>query len=470
MQSRGFCTGLLIARAASFGAKFVRPGCGGWREGASHRKLFHDPLRVNLVAMHPEVIVVGSGVSGLVAAVELQRRGLSVQVVEASNDVGGRIRTDEVDGFLLDRGFQVLLTAYPEARRCLNFGALELREFEPGAIVRHNGRFHTISDPIRRPRKILPSAFAPLGTFNDKLLIAKLRGEVLDTEIDLVLSAPEVSTIAALRKYGFSGKIIEHFFRPFLGGIFLDPELTTSDRMFRFVYRMFAQGMAAIPNRGMQAIPRQLASHLPQERIRLNAAVEHVWAGGVRLQTGEELFAKAVVVACDPIHAARLLPQAAIRTTMRGVRCQYFAAADAPIGDRYLVLNGDGEGPINNLCVPSVVAPGYAPPGCHLVSVTVLHTPLSEDHLIRDVREQLIHWFGGQVNGWEYLRTYHIEHALPDQSLEYGGVAMSAVRAESGLYFCGDHCGTASLNGAMLAGRRAADAVCAEFGGPGELF
>ena len=420
--------------------------------------------------MNPDVIVVGAGVSGLVAALELQRRGLSVQVVEGSDDVGGRVRTDEVNGFLLDRGFQVLLTSYPEARRCLNFETLALREFEPGALVRHDGRFHTISDPIRRPRKILPSAFSPIGTLNDKLLIAKLRGEVLGAEIDAVLSAPEVPTLTGLREYGFSGKIIERFFRPFLGGIFLDPELATSSRMFRFVYRMFAQGTAAIPNGGMQAIPRQLASHLPPDRIRLNAPVEHVWAGGVRLQTGEELFAGAVVVACDPIHAARLLPQAGIRSAMRGVRCLYFAAADAPIDDRYLVLNGDGEGPINNLCVPSVIAPGYAPPGCHLVSVTVLHAPLSEEHLIHDVRGQLIDWFGEQVNGWEYLRTYHIDHALPDQSLEQGGVAMSTVRAESGLYFCGDHCGTASLNGAMLAGRRAADAVCSEFGGSSEVL
>ena len=420
--------------------------------------------------MNPDVIVVGAGVSGLLAALELQRRGLSVEVVEAADDIGGRVRTDEVAGFLLDRGFQVLLTAYPEARRCLNFDALELRDFEPGAIVRHNGRFHTISDPIRRPRKILPSAFAPIGTFNDKLLIARLRGQLLEAEIDEVLSAPEVPTITALREYGFSDKIIKRFFRPFLSGIFLDPELATSSRMFRFIYRMFAQGTAAIPNRGMQAIPRQLASHLAPDCIRLNAAVQHVWSGGVKLQSGEKLFAGAVVVACDPIHAARLLPHAGIRTAMRGVRCLYFAAADPPIGDRYLVLNGDGEGPINNLCVPSMIAPGYAPHGCHLVSVTVLHASLSEDHLIHDVREQLIHWFGEQVNGWEYLRSYHIEQAVPDQSLEHGGVAMSAVRADSGLYFCGDHCGTASLNGAMLAGRRAADAVCAEFGGSSEVL
>ena len=420
--------------------------------------------------MNPDVIVVGAGVSGLVAALELKRRGFDVQVLEASDDVGGRVRTDEVDGFLLDRGFQVLLTAYPEARRCLDFEALDLREFEPGAIVHHNGRFHTISDPIRRPRKILPSTFAPIGTLNDKLLIAKLRGEVLDAEIDQVLSAPEVPTIADLRTFGFSEKIIERFFRPFLGGIFLDPELATSNRMFRFVYRMFSQGAAAIPNAGMQAIPRQLAANLADGDIRFQASVQQVWQGGVRLESGQEYFAEAVVVACDPIHAARLLPQAGIRTAMCGVRCLYFAAADPPVGDAYLVLNGDGEGPINNLCFPSVTAPGYAPRSFHLLSVTVLHAPISEDHLIRDVREQLLHWFGAEANGWEYLRSYYIEHALPDQSLERGGVAMAAVRLQPGLYCCGDHCGTASLNGAMLAGRRAAEAVCGDIGKSSELL
>jgi len=420
--------------------------------------------------MNPDVLVVGAGVSGLVAALELKRRGFVVQVLEASDNVGGRIRTDVVDGFLLDRGFQVLLTAYPEARRCLDYQALNLREFEPGAIVHTKGRFHTISDPIRRPRKAVPSAIAPVGTLNDKLLIAKLRGELLDAEIDQVLSAPEATTLAALRAYGFSEKIIERFFRSFMGGIFLDPELQTSSRMFGFVYRMFAQGAAALPNGGMQEIPRQLSARLGASAIRLHAGVQHVWDGGVRLENGEELFAGAVVVACDPIHAAWLLPDIGIRTAMRGVRCLYFAAADTPIGERYLVLNGDGEGPINSLCVPSVIAPGYAPRGCHLVSVTVLHAPLSEDILIRNVREQLLRWFGEQANGWEYLRSYHIENALLDQSPARGGVAMAPVRLRPGLYVCGDHCGTASINGAMLAGRRAAEAVCGEMGRSGELL
>ena len=419
--------------------------------------------------MNPDVLVVGAGVSGLVAAVELKRRGFSVLALEASDDVGGRVRTDMMDGFRLDRGFQVLLTAYPEARRCLDFRALDLREFEPGAIVRHGGRFHTIADPMRRPRKAVASAFAPVGTLRDKLLIAQLRGELLDCGIDQVLSEPEVATLAALREYGFSERVIDRFFRPFLGGIFLDPELATSSRMFRFVYRMFAQGTAAIPNHGMQEIPRQLAAQLGTENIRFHCTVQHVWEGGVRLDSGEEMFAEAVMVACDPVRSARLLPEAEIRTAMRGVRCLYFAAADPPIGEPYLVLNGEGEGSINNLCVPSVVAPGYAPRGYHLVSVTVLHAPLSEDHLIRDVREQLLHWFGEQATGWEHLRTYHVEQALPDQSLEQGGVTMSPVRVRPGLYCCGDHRGTASLNGAMLAGRRAAEAVCGEIGRSSEL-
>jgi phytoene dehydrogenase-like protein len=297
-----------------------------------------------------------------------------------------------------------------------------------------------------------------------------LRGELLDAEIDQILSAPETTTLAALRIYGFSEKVIERFFRPFLGGIFLDPELQTSSRMFGFVYRMFAQGAAALPNSGMNEIPKQLAAHLGEAAIRLNTRVQHAWEGGLRLESGEELFAGAVLVACDPIHAARLLPDAGLRTVMRGVRCMYFATADPPVGERYLVLNGDGEGPISSLCVPSMIAPGYAPRGCHLVSLTVLHAPLSEDVLIRNVREQLLRWFGEQANGWEYLRLYHIENALLDQSPSQGGVAMSPVRVKPGLYVCGDYCGTASINGAMLAGRRAAEAICGEIGRSGELL
>lgn len=417
--------------------------------------------------MSPDVIVIGAGVSGLVCALELTRLGFPVQVLEASDAVGGRVRTDVVDGFRLDRGFQVLLTAYPEARRWLSYEGLALRIFEPGTLIQLEGKLHSVSDPLRRPSQALSSAFAPIGTLRDKLLIAKLREKLVLASIDEVLTSPESSTIQALRDYGFSTRIIERFFRPFLGGIFLDPELATSIRMFRFVFRMFALGYAALPAEGMQAIPQQLASALPEGSIRLNSSVESMTGESVRLKSGEELRARAIVVACDPAHAEWLLSStdAGVRTAMRGVDCLYFAADQAPVDTPFLVLNGDGSGPINNLCVPSVVAPSYAPAGSHLVSVTVLRSAINQEVTLQHVRAQLTSWFGAAAEGWQHLRTYHLPEALPDQSLSCGGVRMSSVRVDKGLYVCGDHRRTASLNGAMNAGRRAAEALAADFAG-----
>lgn len=415
--------------------------------------------------MTADVVVIGAGVSGLVCALELTRLGFSVQVLEASDGVGGRVRTDVVDGFRLDRGFQVLLTAYPEARRWLSYEGLALRAFEPGALVYLEGKLHRVSDPLRRPMQALSSAFAPVGTMADKLLIARLREELVTATIDEVLTSPECSTIEALRAYGFSQQIIERFFRPFLGGIFLDPELATSSRMFRFVFRMFALGYAALPAQGMQAIPEQLASALPEGSIRVNSSVESIAHGAVRLKSGEELRAQATVVACDPVGAQSLLSStdAALRTTMRGVACLYFATDETPVDAPFLVLNGNGSGAINNLCVLSVVAPTYAPPGQHLVSITVLRPAVDDDSTLQQVRAQLAGWFGRATHRWQHLRTYHIPEALPDQSLSCGGVRMYPVRVEKGLYVCGDHRRTASLNGAMNAGRRAAEALAADF-------
>lgn len=415
--------------------------------------------------MDPDVIVIGAGVSGLVCALELTRLGFPVQVLEASDGVGGRVRTDVVDGFRLDRGFQVLLTAYPEAQRWLSYEGLALRSFEPGALVHLEGKLHRVSDPLRRPRQALSSAFAPIGTLHDKLLIAKLREELVLATIDEVLAAPESSTSDALRTFGFSPQIIECFFRPFLGGIFLDPELATSSRMFRFVFRMFSLGYAALPAEGMQAIPQQLAAALPDGSVRLDTPVESITAESVRLKSGEELRARAIVVACDPAHAEWLLSStdAGVRTAMRGVDCLYFAADQTPIDAPFLVLNGDGSGPINNLCVPNVVASTYAPPGSHLVSVTVLKPAINPEVTLQKVKAQLVDWFGSAAEGWQHLRTYGIAEALPDQSISCGGVRMSTVRVERGLYVCGDHRRTASLNGAMNAGRRAAEALAADF-------
>jgi len=269
---------------------------------------------------------------------------------------------------------------------------------------------------------------------------------------------PETTTLQALRDAGFSDAMIERFFRPFLGGVFLERELQTSSRMFGFVFRMFAAGDACLPEEGMEAIPRQLAAGLPPGTVRLGARVAELRPDSVRLESGEEVRGRAVVVAADGPSAARLLGDTA-PAAGNGVTCVSFAAPRAPVAEPILVLDGEGRGPVNNLCVPTAVAPSYGPAGQHLVSATVLGVPADEPRLLADVRGQLADWFGPEVADWRHLRTDRIAYALPRQAPPALAEPERPVRVRPGLYVCGDHRDQASIQGAMVSGRRAAEAV-----------
>lgn len=411
-----------------------------------------------------DVIVVGAGLAGLTCARNLTASGLRVKVLEASDAVGGRVRTDRRDGFLLDRGFQVLLTAYPEAQRALDYDALKLGRYYSGALVRCGDRFHRLADPFRDPLRALPAAFNPIGTLGDKLKVAALRSATRKGTIEDVLAREETTTLAALqRRYGFTASLIDRFFRPFLGGILLDGSLEASSRMFEFVFRMFSEGHAALPAAGMQSIPEQLTSGLPEGTVRLGARVTSASATSVTVEGAGVVEARAVVVATEQPEAASLASLDVGGS--RSVMTLYYAtdADDAPHGQPILVLNGTGEGPINNLSVPSHVCPRYAPAGKSLVSVTVLGNPLQTDDTVESgVRDQLAEWYGPAARAWRHLHTYRILYALPDQAPPYLSPPEKPVRTPDGLYLCGDHRGTASINGAMNAGRRAAEAVLAD--------
>jgi phytoene dehydrogenase-like protein len=408
------------------------------------------------------VAIVGAGLAGLACARELTVRGVDVAVLEASDGVGGRVRTDEVDGFLLDRGFQVHLTAYPEARRVLDHASLDLRPFVPGALVRVDGRMARVGDPLRRPQDALASLTAPIGTLADKARIAAWRLDVSRGED--VLHRPETTALAALRARGFSERMIARFLRPLFAGILLDPELGTSSRMLDFTFLMLGGGATALPAGGMRAIPEQLAAGLPAGAVRLRTPVEAVTADAVTLAGGERVAADAVVVATEEPAAHRLLPEAVPARAGLPVGCLYFAADAPPVDEPTLVLDGEDSGPVNNLCVPSQVAPGYAPAGRALVSASVLSPALAMDDatLERAVRAQLTGWFGAQVASWTHLRTDRIAHAQPPQpTLE---PPRRPVATDRGVWLAGDHRDTASINGALVSGRRAAEAVLAELG------
>lgn len=395
-----------------------------------------------------DVAIIGAGPAGLTCARILHQRGVSCAVLEASDAPGGRVRTDNHQGFLLDRGFQVLLTAYPEAQRTLNYESLQLKAFTPGALVRVDGRFHRVIDPFRKPVEALGTLFSPIGKLTDKLKVAQMRSRVLAGTLDELMAREETGTVEALRAEGFSDTMIDRFFRPFLGGVFFDRDLRTSSRMMDFVFRMFSSGDTAVPARGMGEITAQLAAGLD---VRLNSAVDSIEPGTVRLANGSSLTARCVVVATEGPEAAKLL-NGTEAAPWRSVSCLYFDAPEDPVGDAMLVLNGE-TGAINNLVAMSRVSAEYAPKGRTLISVTVLEEPAD---LLASVCGQLEDWYGRQVRTWRHLRTYRIPHALPRR---YPGDLPAKVTAPGGIYVCGDHLTTASLNGAMESGRVTAEAI-----------
>jgi phytoene dehydrogenase-like protein len=406
-----------------------------------------------------DVLIIGAGLSGLCCARKVIEHGYTVLVIEASDGVGGRVRTDNFNGFLLDRGFQVLQTAYPESQRLLNYSALDLRSFYPGALTRFDGRFHRIADPWRRPTDALKTSFSSVGSLSDKLKIALLRRRVLSCSLEELYTRPETTTIEALQNSGFSDRIIERFFRPFLAGVFFDAELEVSSRAFEFVFWAFAAGDTSLPAKGMGTIPQQMLTHLPVESVRTQTRVSSIDERIVVLAEGERISAHIVVVATDGLEAARLL-KAPQQLGFRGTTCLYFAAREAPIKEPVLILNGEDVKPINSVVIPSNVSSAYAPAGQSLITVNVLGIPeQNEEELVYLVRGQLAQWFGDDVRSWEHLRTYRIRGALPSQTPPVKFPGKIHTRVNPWLFVCGDYDNAASIQWAMVSGTRAAQDV-----------
>ena len=404
-----------------------------------------------------DVAIVGAGLAGLVCAHDLQRAGVSCTVLEASDGVGGRVRTDVESGYLLDRGFQILLTAYPQISSRIDVPALALGRFDPGAAVYTARGTHVLADPRRRPAALWSTLTAPIASAPDRLRTLRLVADVLRHDVPTLLRRPDASTSQRLARAGFSSGFIESFWRPLFAGIQLDPELEVSSRRFETVLRMLVTGATGLPRLGIGAVPAQIAAELAPGTVRTGCAASAVAPGRVRVADGEEVRARAIVVATDGPAAHRLLPAAVRDPGSRPVACCWFAAAAPPRRGRLLMLDGEGTGPALNVVVISEVQPSYAPPGRALIAAAVPGPAALEPKLSARVREQLARWFGAATRDFELLRTDVIAHGQPDPRPPLS--PRRRVELGDGLFVCGDHRDTASVQGAMFSGERTAAAV-----------
>ena len=404
------------------------------------------------------VIIVGAGMAGLSCAVHLQAAGLNLRLIDSSDGVGGRVRTDVVDGFLLDRGFQVYLDAYPETGALLDLKALDLRAFEPGALVFDGKRLERLMDVFRRPTSAWASLTAPIGGFIDKLRVGLMRTQILGSKLEQIANREDRTTESYLRGRGFSEAVIDTFFRSFYGGIFLESELRTSSRMFEFTFKMFGQGSATLPAKGMGEIPKQLAARLPLDSITLNQKVVSLDSHSVTLSSGEQIHGRAVVLATNAAAVGSLLPE--LKESMpdwRSVTNLYFCAPSSPIKESIICLNGSGEGVVNNVCALTDASPDYSPDERALISVSVLGLH-PEESLPGKVQQELMGWFGECVGEWSHLRTDLIPKALPKQAPSAQKDKVGFIQ-HNGIYVCGDHATSASIEGAVISGKHVAEAI-----------
>ncbi|MFD3536970.1 NAD(P)/FAD-dependent oxidoreductase [Streptomyces sp. NPDC058664] len=399
-----------------------------------------------------DVLVVGAGAAGLACARDLLAAGLGVRVLEAGDEVGGRMRSDRVEGFVVDRGFQVFNTSYPQVRRRLSLKDLRLRPFTPGVLIHSPSGRLRFSDPTRRPRTLPDLLPGRLAGPRDLAALGLLSARDTLMPPRRLTRRADTTTRAALAGAGISDAFVERFFRPFLSGVFLEEDLETSARMFHLVWRSMLRGTLCLPTAGVGAVPRALAAALPPGAVRLESPVAELTDEGALTAAGQEIPAHAVVVATGPGPVTALLPGIAV-PDYRIVTTYYHVAPRSPLGEPTLLV--DTRRRFLNTCVLSDVVPAFAPPGHALVATSVLGRDAEgREH---EVRAALGEAYGTGTDGWDLLTVRTVEDALPVMTPPQP--LIRTTRVAPGRYVCGDHRATGSVQGALASGARAAREV-----------
>ena len=402
-----------------------------------------------------KIHIIGAGISGLIAAKVLEEHGFYPTVIEASDRVGGRVKTDVIDGYQLDHGFQVLLTAYPAARKHLNFKELELQNFMPGAALFKNKKQLIIGDPLRDWSLLFPTLRSGIGNFSDKIKILKLNQKLKKKKIAEIFVDKEQTTLSYLTDLGFSPEMINNFFKPFFSGIFLETQMKTSSRMFEFIYKMFGEGFAAVPKAGIEAIPKQIAKNLKQTAFRFNNKVANVKNDTISLANGEQLESHFTIIASNS--AGHLENENSQEIKWQSCDTLYFETEDRAITKPFIGLSTKQDTLINNIFYHTSLQTASNPEK-ELLSVTVVNNKgLTNEALIESVQKELNELCGIVTS--KFIKLYTIPNALPDLvDIKNQRVAIET-DVNSTIFFAGDSQLNGSLNAAMLAGESAAEGI-----------
>ncbi len=405
-----------------------------------------------------DVVVVGAGLAGLATARHLHARGVSVTVVEKADDTGGRIRTDRQDGFLLDRGFQLFNPAYPEAARVFDVDLLELQPFKAGVVVAMGDSRYVLGDPRRWPAATVSTLRAPVGSMREKIALARYALDVGYRPVQRITGGADISLAEAFAERHLGGGVESHVLQPFLSGVLADGTLDSSRRLGDLLMRAFVRGTPALPANGMRALPDQLVAALPTGTVHTGVTVQRCSGSEVLTDHGR-IRARAVVVAADPRAACALIGLPT--PPMRGLTTFYHRVTSPPTHVGVLHVDGDRRGPVVNTAVVSNAARTYARSGA-LIATTVLGRDGGEQ-MESLVREQAGLIYGADTRSWELVATYAVPYALPAQRPPFA--VQQDVDLGEGLFVAGDHRDTASIQGALVSGRRAGTAVLAHLRG-----
>ena len=397
------------------------------------------------------IYIIGAGVSGLIAAYELEQEGFQPIIIEQTGEVGGRVKTIYEKGYAMDIGFQVLLSAYPLAKRYLDMETLELRKLESGALIYLNNKSYRIGDPLRNFKVLLSTLFSDIGTIFDKLKILKLNNSLKHKSTHEIFQSREITTHQYLVDFGFSNKIIERFFKPFFGGIFLESNLKTSSRMFEFVYKMFGEGYATIPKLGIGEISNQLKKKLNNTKFLFNSEVKEITKEKILMSSGEILSHNGVIIATNTTSIIRSHKGPDIE--WKACMCLYFEVDQTNIPVNTIALISESGNYANNL-----YAYTDAKTGNTILSVTSLdYNNTSDEKIIEKIISEIKKYTGALKV--KYIQHYQINRALPDIHNLKMTVQGEENQLKDNIFLAGDSLMNGSLNAAMESGRLAAEAL-----------